>query len=47
LREECAVNGIDLCRPSFAPVDQLRDAIAARCGLSSHELGDACLIVPA
>jgi S-adenosylmethionine:tRNA ribosyltransferase-isomerase len=34
---------------AFAPVEQLRDAIAlaARHGLSSHELGDACLIAPA
>lgn len=34
---------------AFAPVDRLRRAIAfaAQHGLSSHELGDACLIVPA
>ena len=33
---------------AFAPVDRLRAAIAfaARHGLSSHELGDACLIAP-
>jgi S-adenosylmethionine:tRNA ribosyltransferase-isomerase len=33
---------------AFAPVERLRGAIAlaARHGLSSHELGDACLIVP-
>jgi S-adenosylmethionine:tRNA ribosyltransferase-isomerase len=34
---------------AFAPADQLRRAIdlAAAHGLSSHELGDACLIAPA
>ncbi|HMG55136.1 MAG TPA: S-adenosylmethionine:tRNA ribosyltransferase-isomerase [Kofleriaceae bacterium] len=34
---------------AFAPIDRLRSALglAARHGLSSHELGDACLIVPA
>jgi len=34
---------------AFAPADRLRDALAlaARHGLSSHELGDACLIAPA
>jgi S-adenosylmethionine:tRNA ribosyltransferase-isomerase len=34
---------------AFAPVDRLRCAIAlaARHGLSNHELGDACLILPA
>jgi S-adenosylmethionine:tRNA ribosyltransferase-isomerase len=34
---------------AFAPVDRLRVALAlaAQHGLSSHELGDACLIVPA
>jgi len=33
----------------FAPVDRLRGAVAlaARHGLSGHELGDACLILPA
>ena len=33
---------------AFAPVDRLRAglALAAQHGLSSHELGDACLIVP-
>jgi hypothetical protein len=34
---------------AFAPVGHLRQAIAlaAQHGLSSHELGDACLIAPA
>ena len=34
---------------AFAPAGRLRDAIAlaAQHGLSSHELGDACLIMPA
>jgi S-adenosylmethionine:tRNA ribosyltransferase-isomerase len=34
---------------AFAPTERLRAgiAIAARAGLSSHELGDACLIIPA
>jgi S-adenosylmethionine:tRNA ribosyltransferase-isomerase len=34
---------------AFAPADRLRDALAlaARHGLSSHELGDACVILPA
>ncbi|HET9622988.1 MAG TPA: S-adenosylmethionine:tRNA ribosyltransferase-isomerase [Kofleriaceae bacterium] len=34
---------------AFAPVERLRAgiALAARAGLSSHELGDACLIMPA
>jgi S-adenosylmethionine:tRNA ribosyltransferase-isomerase len=34
---------------AFAPVGRLRRAIAlaAEHGLSSHELGDACLIAPA
>jgi S-adenosylmethionine:tRNA ribosyltransferase-isomerase len=34
---------------AFAPADRLRDALAlaADRGLSSHELGDACLIAPA
>ncbi|HEX8111779.1 MAG TPA: S-adenosylmethionine:tRNA ribosyltransferase-isomerase, partial [Kofleriaceae bacterium] len=33
---------------AFAPPDQLRRAIAlaAQHGLSGHELGDACLILP-
>ncbi len=34
---------------AFAPAERLRDALAlaARHGLSSHELGDACLIMHA
>jgi S-adenosylmethionine:tRNA ribosyltransferase-isomerase len=34
---------------AFAPADQLRRAVAlaAHHGLSGHELGDACLILPA
>jgi S-adenosylmethionine:tRNA ribosyltransferase-isomerase len=34
---------------AFAPVEQLRRgvALAAEHGLSAHELGDACLILPA
>jgi S-adenosylmethionine:tRNA ribosyltransferase-isomerase len=34
---------------AFAPADQLRQAVAlaAQHGLSAHELGDACLILPA
>jgi S-adenosylmethionine:tRNA ribosyltransferase-isomerase len=33
---------------AFAPPDRLRDAIAlaAHHGLSAHELGDSCLILP-
>jgi S-adenosylmethionine:tRNA ribosyltransferase-isomerase len=33
---------------AFAPAERLREAVAlaAAHGLSSHELGDACLILP-